>query len=867
MSEITPMMAQYLRIKEEHRDAVLFYRLGDFYEMFNEDAIEISNLLNLTLTHRGKNPMCGIPHHAAKVYIARLLRAGKKIAICEQISLPSPGKGIVERKVVEIITPGTAIEDEYLDRTENNYLASLSLSHGSKETFGFSYIDITTGEFSATEFLKEEHEERFRKELGRVNPREILIQQSILDTCPSIVSSLADYSSLVVNRYPDWSFNQEAGYKRICSAFGTTSLDAFGLSSKSPAIPAAALLLEYLENTAFSSIAHISSISLYGETDFVSIDDSTRKNLELVQNLRDGTPSYTLFQVLNNTKTAMGTRLLRSWIHHPLTKIQKIQERTILVDQLYRSQRLLSRVREHLSTVLDVERLTARVAMERAHGKDLVALKQSLGSFLIIDGFFQSESIQSLSISEEYRESVRSVFSLIDESIQEDCSTLINEAGLIKSNWSHKLDELRTLRDNSHEVLEAYLSQEKESTGIQNLKIRYNRMIGYYLEVSKGNLNFVPDYFIRRRSLANADRFTTDRLVELETQLNNVHATIIECEQELFLSVRKQVFSHIQMLSYVASHIAKIDVLQSLAHAATLNAWVAPSFSVDGNMDIKDGRHPVVEAHLPPGEFIPNTLNLSSDDEESLPSFALITGPNMAGKSTFLRQTALIMIMAQIGSFVSAASADITPVDRIYCRVGATDNLARGESTFLVEMTETAHILRTATQNSLVIMDEVGRGTSTGDGLSIARAVTEYILEHIKSKTLFATHYHELALLTHPRLANFCLDVNEVEGKIVFLKKVIPGASESSYGIHVARLAGIPETVLNKASMYLCEIENTVLPVPNQVKTPVVIKTPLQLFSEEELVINEILSLDINKVTPLEALGYLDFWKKKLFPL
>lgn len=866
MLESTPMMKQYLSIKKDHRDAVLFFRLGDFYEMFNEDAIEISNLLNLTLTHRGKNPMCGIPHHAARVYIARLLRAGKKIAICEQVSLPGPGKGIVERKVVEIITPGTAIEDEYLDRTENNYLACLSHSHSPKETFGFSYIDITTGEFAATSFFKNEYEERFRKELGRVHPREILIQQSVLDTSPGISSILSDYSSMVVNRYPDWSFNQEAGYKRMCSVFGTASLNAFGLSENSPEIPAAALLLEYLENTAFSSIAHVSTISIYGESDFVSIDDSTRKNLELVQNLRDGTPSYTLFEVLNNTKTAMGTRLLRSWIHHPLTTIEAIQERTTLVDQLYRSQKLLSRIRDHLSTVLDVERLVGRVAMERAHGKDLIALKQSLDSFLKIDSFFQTEEILRLTISDTDRETIKSVFSLIDESVQENCPTVFNEAGLIKDSWSPKLDELRSLRDNSHEVLEKYLTNERESTGIQNLKIRYNRMNGYFIEVSKGNISSVPDYFIRRRSLSNADRFTTERLIELETQLNNVHSTIIECEQELFFDVRKRVFSHLKILSFIATLIAKIDVLQSFAHAATLNAWVAPKFIQNGTMDIQEGRHPVVESHLPPGEFIPNSLTLSSDIHESLPTFALITGPNMAGKSTFLRQTALIMIMAQIGSFVSANSATITPVDRIYCRVGATDNLARGESTFLVEMTETAHILRTATQNSLVIMDEVGRGTSTGDGLSIARAVTEYVLEHIGSKTLFATHYHELALLIHTRLANYCLDVNESEGKIVFLKKVRPGASESSYGIHVARLAGIPETVLKRAALYLSNIESTGLSLYNTEKESVALNKPPQLFPEEELVINELLSLDINKVTPLEALHYLDSWKKKLYP-
>ncbi len=897
MAEITPMMTQYLEIKEQYRDAVLFFRLGDFYEMFNEDAIEISRLLNLTLTHRGPNPMCGIPYHASKVYIARLLRAGKKIAICEQISIPGPGKGLAERKVVEVITPGTAVEDAYLDRTANNYLASLSVSIRRGEArFGFAYIDVSTGEFAATSFGSTDAAERFRKEIGRIKPSEILIQQSILSDYPEMQKILDEQPSLVQNRYPDWSFNSDTGRKRLCSVFGTGSLQAFSLEGEAAEIPSAALLLEYLEHTAGASISHISGIRVYTESEFVSLDDSTRKNLELVQNLRDGGSSYTLLEVLNHTRTSMGARLIRSWLHHPLTDLHEIHERLAEVGRFYHAQKTLAAAREHLTSILDVERLTGRVAMERAHGKDLVALKQSLFAAIQLDTLLRESDrnqVTENSVSENRRtfkqmksgqealarvdlDCAREIFTLIDSSIKEDCPIVLGEGGIICDGWSKKLDELRSLRDNSHAVLEAYLAEEREITGIPNLKIRYNRMIGYYLEVSKGNLSSVPQHFIRRRSLANGERFSTYRLAELETELNGVHANINECEQTLFIEVRSRVFTHIRALLSISRDIARIDVLQSFAQAATLNAWVCPVFTDSGDMRITDGRHPVVEAHLPSGEFVPNGIILSSAETPELPSFALITGPNMAGKSTFLRQTALIALMAQTGSFVPAAAAELTPVDQIFCRVGASDNLARGESTFLVEMTETAHILRSATRKSLVIMDEVGRGTSTEDGLSIARAVTEYLLDTVCAKTLFATHYHELSRLEHPRLAGFCLEVLETEGKVVFLKKLISGASANSYGIHVARLAGVPDVVLARAREILATLGTS--PVMERDASPVVRTTtenvlppvPVfpagQLFSDEELVLDELLSVDTNTITPLEALQRIDRWKKQLYP-
>lgn len=884
MSEVTPMMAQYLKIKEQNRDAVLFFRLGDFYEMFNEDAIAVSRLLNLTLTKRGGNPMCGIPFHASRIYIARLLRAGKKIAICEQISIPGPGKGLADRKVVEVITPGTVLEDAYLDGAMNNYLASISVSNGKRgASFGFAYLDISTGEFSATSFAESGAGDRFRKELGRIEPREILVQQSILQSYPDIANVLSEYPSLLVNKYPDWSYNQETAHKKLCSVFGTENLGAFGLARDNPEIPAAGLLVEYLEGTAGFAVSHIDGIRVFGESEFVSIDDATRKNLELVQSLRDGGSAFTLYEVLNNTRTTMGSRLLRSWIHHPLTDVNLIVERHQAVERLYRSQKLLGAVREILSSILDIERLCARVSMERAHGKDLVALGSSLESFFALDSAFRQDGQESANLPYRASDTTlslgREVLALITESIAEDCPVALNEGGIIRPKWSVKLDELRSLRDNSNAVLEAYLDEERALTGIQSLKIRYNRLTGYFLEVSKGKLASVPSHFIRRRSLANGDRYTTDRLIELETELNGVSANIIECEQGLFLEIRKRVAGFLRPLLEISRAVALIDTYQSFAHAATLNAWCRPVMTQDGVIDIVEGRHPVVEAHLPSGEFVPNSITLSSDAESKVPSFALITGPNMAGKSTFLRQTALISLMAQIGSFVPAAQARLSVVDRIFCRVGASDNLARGESTFLVEMTETAHILRTATKNSLVIMDEVGRGTSTEDGLSIARSVTEYLIDSVGANTLFATHYHELSRLEHPKLANYCLDVLETEGTVVFLKKVRPGASANSYGIHVARLAGIPESVLSRAREILAGIQSekragVSSDLPGQVaeqEPATVILTekrsePPQLFSEEELVLEEILSVEPDSITPLDALKLIARWKSKLYP-
>ena len=598
------------------------------------------------------------------------------------------------------------------------------------------------------------------------------------------------------------------------------------------------------------------------------MDDATRKNLELLQNLHDNTDSFTLFETVNYTKTAMGTRLLRHWLYHPLRTAEEINARLDKTTLLFRNEKALAAVRNTLAAVLDIHRLTGRVAMQRAHGKDLLGIKQSLKACIELARLSKRNGLFFLQLPQKLSDDMERIYTLLDNSIAEDCPIVLSEGGLIKQGWSKKLDELRDTRDNANKLLENYLEKEREKSGIKNLKIKYNRLSGYFLEVTHGSLKTaeIPQHFIRRRSLTTADRFTTEALSKLETKLNEVGENIIACEKELFFAVHTEVYNRIELLHLLAKEIAELDVLQSFAYAAALHAWVKPEFSADRVLDIREGRHPVVENHLPTGEFVPNSIRLSSSAASDIPSFALITGPNMAGKSTFLRQTALITLLAQVGSFVPAERALLTPVDCIFCRVGASDNLARGESTFLVEMTETAYILRNASVNSLVIMDEIGRGTSTGDGFSIARAVSEYLLHTIGAKTLFATHYHELAQLVHPRLQKLCLDVLETEGKIVFLKKVIEGIAAHSYGVHVAELAGLPETVIRRATELLnAQVPGTTIPtdftVPEKKKT----SPEKNLFSDEEMVINEILSTNADEITPLQALQMIARWKKTLF--
>ena len=863
MAELTPLMEQYNRLKNEHKGEVLMFRLGDFYEMFDDDAKEVSRLLNLTLTHRGDTPMCGIPYHAAKVYIARLLRLGKKLAIAEQIGEISPGGGLTERKVVEVITPGTVVDDDYLDRGSNNFLAALSVTKGKA---GFAFIDVSTSEFLATSWPASKMADFFSKELGRASPKELLLPQSLKDN-QDVREALGSFPALLVSYYPDWHFASQTSYERLTRQFKTKNLAAFGLDESSPEVAPAGFLFDYLEKTACVELNHVSGIKTYRDSDYVLIDDSSARNLEILRNLRDGTSKYTLLECVNYTLTAMGNRAVRQWLSFPLVDAKKIAARQSHVQLFYQDENLMKDVRAVLAGIFDIERLAGRVAMKKAHAKDLTALAQSLRSWLDIQAALSSRDFGSFDES-----GARFIIDLIGRAICDDPSTVLTEGRLIRAGYSEQLDHYREVRDNFGKILDDYLAEEIQKTGITNLRIKNNNASGYFFEVTRGQVDKVPGHFMMRRSMTNVDRFTTQKLQELEKELNSAAVNIVETERDLFLEVRAQLEPYVPYLQEVARAVAYTDVAASFAYAARVHRWVMPE--VDESLDffVQGGRHPVVEGHLPSGEFVPNDIEISAKAE---PAFLLITGPNMAGKSTYLRQNALIALLAQTGSFVPASRAKIGAVDKIFCRVGASDNLARGESTFLVEMTETSRILRGATERSLVIMDEVGRGTSTEDGLSIAWAVSEHLLNNLKCRSLFATHYHELTRLEHPAIRSMCMDVRETEGNVVFLRKIKDGASENSYGIHVARLAGLPQSVIDRAGEILRHLQalagekpllaqNVPAPEPEAAAALQAQPSAPGLFSDEEIVLDEILSADIDNITPMAALQLISRWKKSL---
>ncbi|MDR2746749.1 MAG: DNA mismatch repair protein MutS [Treponema sp.] len=853
------MHDQYRRIKRDHPGEVLFFRLGDFYEMFAEDALEVSALLNLTLTSRNGQPMCGIPYHASRTYIGRLLKLGKKVAVCEQIS--EPGKGLVERKVVEVITPGTVLDDDYLDKGNANYLAALAAG---RAVLSLACIDISSGDFRATSFPRE-NSGRLRQELEGLPIRELIIQESLLEEKGDLARAILERPALVVNRWADWLFDLQRGRDRLCRQFKLPNLRSFGLDDSSPEILAAGALLDYLDDTAKSVLPHVRGLVVYQDNEYTGIDESTQRNLELVKNIREGDSRYSLLEVMDESLTAMGRRLLKWRILHPLRDIAVITARLDMVEAFYRDQEVLGVLRDLLNKTPDLERLTGRLAMDRAHGKDMLAIKNSLDSLDQVLSVIQEFSLSFENPLIRDFDSRRGGFSrlldlreLLARALAEDPSILLTEGNLIRDGYNGELDGIKKLRDNSRQLLEEYLEEERQQTGIPGLKIRYNRIIGYYMEVSKIHLNRVPAHFIRRQGIAGGERFTTNRLSAMESEINGAQDRIIELERSLFLALRDTVKDCLGELAAAAVLLAELDAAQSMARSATVRRWVRPQVEEGSTLRVLEGRHPVVEAHLPQGEFIPNDVIL---DGEAF-SFVLITGPNMAGKSTYLRMTALIVVMAQAGSFVPAREALVGITDRIYCRVGASDNLARGESTFLSEMNETAYILNTATNKSLVIMDEVGRGTGTKDGLSIAWAVCEDLLDRVTCRTLFATHYHELSLIAHPHLANRSMDVLNKDGEILFLRRVKEGPSAESYGLHVARMAGLSEAVLERAEVIMGQLrerERQLMGLPAIPDSPAPkANTVLLRFAQE------IAALELDNTTPLDALNLIGKWKRIL---
>jgi DNA mismatch repair protein MutS len=886
MAERIPLMDQYRAIKARHRDAILFFRLGDFYEMFFEDAGEASALLDLTLTHRQGVPMCGVPYHAARPYIARLLKQGKRIAICEQLTEPGAGKGIIERDVIEVVTPGTTVEEDFLDQQSNNYLVSVCLMPAPRRggrTLCLAYLELSTGEFRAFSCAAADAAgmaQALRAELYRLSPREMLVQQSLLEV-RELAEAIGELEGLVVNKYPDWSFDPSSSAADLARRFGAASLKGYGFEDGAPEIAAAGVLLRYVDETARSASPQLSPPMPYRGDEYVAIDEGSRRNLEIVRNMGDGGRAFSLLSVLDCTKTAPGSRLLKQWLLQPLRSREAAEARLEAVDALYRDQRLLAGLRESLGAMRDIERLAARVAMDKAHARDLLALAESIraceesGRLLARLASDSGLSVPppALAAGPEERAAMAAASEaadLVEAAIKEEPSVLLTEGELIREGYSAELDRLRSLKSDSSGLLEAYIEEEKAGTGIPNLRVRFNRIIGYYIEVSKGKLDAVPQHFIRRQSLVAGERYTTARLTELESEINGATERIVELEKRLFLELRDAAKAKVDAILLIGRAWAARDCLQSFAQAATERGYSRPRLVDSPTLRISEGRHPVVEAHIPNGAFVPNSIEL----ETSGTAFALITGPNMAGKSTFLRQTALIALMAQAGSFVPALDAEIGMIDKIFCRVGAQDNLARGESTFLVEMHETAFILNTATDRSLVIMDEVGRGTSTIDGLAIAWAVSESLLDTIGCRTLFATHYHELTAMAHPRLRNFSLSVLEEDEEVVFLKKLEEKPAEGSYGIHVAKLAGLPGRVLERAREIQVELEAKERSLPEQASLAQGGRAArgqdsrgsadASLFSPGELVLAELASIDTDKLSPLEALNKLAALKKRL---
>jgi DNA mismatch repair protein MutS len=885
----SPMLDQYRRIKREHQGEVLFFRLGDFYEMFAEDAIEVSALLNLTLTSRNGLPMCGVPYHAYRSYIARLLRHGKKIAVCEQLSEPGKGRTIIDRQVVEVITPGTTVDEYYLEQGCSNYLAALAVTGSS---CSFAYIELSSGGFFATSFPAA-NSDRLSQELERLQAREMIVQESLLEEDHGIARALHERSGLVLNRWADWLFDFDRSKKRLLRQFGVSSLRGFGLEENSPQLLSAGALLDYLDDTARSMLPHVRSITVYTDNEFVGIDESSQRNLELVKNLRDGDVRFSLLEVLDETRCAMGKRLLRRRVLYPLRSLERIQARLDMVETLYRDQGSLSSLRELLGKTPDLERLSSRLAMDKAHGKDMLAIKNALFSCkaimelrdrlgLICETVCEADAGASSENADGFAR-LMELADLLKRGICDEPSILLTEGNLIRDGYSSELDSLRKLKDSGRQFLEAYLEEEKQATGIPSLKMRYNRLIGYFFEVTNAHTGKVPAHFIRRQGIAGGERFSTERLASLESDINNASDKIIDLERRLFLEIREKAKTVIDELVREARRVAETDAAQSLAKAASIRGWIRPTVDDSNALEIYEARHPVVEAQLGSGEFIPNDIILNSGHNN--PYFAMITGPNMAGKSTYLRSAALITLMAQIGSYIPASQGRVGLCDRIYCRVGASDNLARGESTFLVEMNETAYILNTASEKSLVIMDEVGRGTGTKDGLSIAWAVSEELLDRVKCRTFFATHYHELSLLSHSRIVNRSMEVLEKDGGIIFLRRLREGPTAESYGIHVARLAGLSPAVLDRAEQIMerlrekegqltvsseqLAVSSEQIDCVNQQDNLVnkeVAPEKVKIVENPEFaaVLREILFLDPNKITPLDALGLVSEWKQRL---
>jgi len=853
----TPMIKQYKEIKSKYKDYIVFFRLGDFYEMFYEDAHICSRELDIALTSRdpqNKVPMAGVPYHAADQYISKLVSKGYKVVICEQMEDPKLAKGIVKREVVKIVTPGTITDLNSLEDGKNNYLACV---YNQKEQFGLAFVDLMTGEFYITELTSSYPYYEIINEMSRFEPTECIICQDLTEDkllSRNLSKNLKIYFTLKSKDY----FQEEEVISSLFSHFGQDKI--IKLKDKKLALIAAGACLKYLNETQKLNLAHINSISTYETRDFMILDYTCRKNLEITESLHDGKKNGSLLWVLDKTSTAMGARQLRKWLERPLIDILRIKQRQDAVEELFNDFFLRADIKEQLKNTYDLERLTGKLVCGNANARDLLAIKATIMRLPKIKQALLNCRSKLLHHIYEEIDTLEDIYSLLDESIAEDPPLTIKEGNIIKDGYNSEIDLLRKAsREGTAWIADLEL-KERERTGIKSLKVGFNKVFGYYIEVTKSNLAMVPDDYIRKQTLANSERYVTEQLKEYEELILNAKEKLQELEYEVFCKIRNQVIDEIPRLKHSAYYLAQLDVLLSLAEVSYNNSYVKPEITLNDEIHIIDGRHPVVELTQKEELFIPNDTHINCSDS----LISIITGPNMAGKSTYMRQVALIVIMAQIGSFVPAKRAQIGIVDRIFTRIGAADNLAMGQSTFMVEMTEVANILKSATEKSLLILDEVGRGTSTFDGLSIAWAVVEFIQKKLKCKTLFATHYHELtALKSLKGVKNYKITVKEKGEDIIFLRKIVPGEADKSYGIQVARLAGVPTSVINRAKNILASLEQN--KVSYRLSTPEIAATNdapqtdqinLEHLKYQEI-IEKIKALNIDTITPIEALNFL----------
>ncbi|MDI3534121.1 MAG: mismatch repair protein MutS [Thermosediminibacterales bacterium] len=862
----TPMMQQYKKIKEQYKNAILFFRMGDFYEMFYEDAKIASKELEIALTSRdSKNniPMAGVPHQSAEHYISKLVEKGYKVAICEQLENPEQAKGIVKRDVVRIVTPGTLIDTKALEEKKNNFLISI---YKDGLCFGLSAVDISTGDFFTTEFKTDSEFNQLFDEISGFDPVECIVNKNILEN-DKLIQQLKERFGLMINSLEEWIFDFSYAYNKLIKHFNTLNLEGYGCENKKKAVISAGALLEYLEQTQKISLKNLSTLSTYNSNDYMVIDLATKRNLELTKKYSDDTKKGTLLWVLDKTVTAMGGRLLRKWIEQPLLSVEKINLRLKAVENLVNDTVLREEIKNSLKNIYDLERILSKIIYNTVNPRDLIALKNSLKHLPAIKAALNKSTSEILVDSKNNLDTLEDLNQLIEEAIIENPPVSVKDGGIIKPGYNSKVDELRSASTEGKNWIASLEAKERERTGIKSLKVGFNKVFGYYIEITKSNLESVPDEYIRKQTLVNSERFITPELKEYESMILGAEEKVKQLEYELFNEIREKISQQTQRIQNTAKIIAQIDVLTSLAEVAVYNEYKKPVVNESDVIKIKNSRHPVVEKVLKNDLFIPNDVFLNNKESQ----MAIITGPNMAGKSTYIRQVALNVIMAQIGSFIPAEEAVIGIVDRVFTRVGASDDLVSGQSTFMVEMNEVANILNNATSKSLIILDEVGRGTSTFDGMSIAWSVIEFINENICAKTLFATHYHELTELENKYfgIKNYKISVKEKGDNIIFLRKIVRGEADKSYGIQVARLAGLPPKVIERAKQILKEIEGIEIEARKEtssVKENLVDRdSQINLFYlESQKVIEEINNIDISTITPIEALNLLYSFQKRL---